>query len=45
MFEASEVKQEATRIGGAVMIDYLENGKADKHKVHLGALQKECWSH
>jgi hypothetical protein len=25
------------------MTDYLANGKADKNKVHLAALQKKCW--
>jgi hypothetical protein len=43
MFEASEAEEKATRIGGAVMIDHLANGKADKNKVHLAALQKACW--
>lgn len=43
MFEASDAEEKATRIGGAVMIDYLANGKADKNRVHLAALQKECW--
>lgn len=43
MFEASEAEENATKIGGSVMIDYLANGKAEKHKVHLAALQKECW--
>lgn len=43
MFEASEAEEKATRIGGAVMIDYLANGKAKKNEVHLAALQKECW--
>ncbi len=43
MFEASNVEEKATSIGGAVMIDYLANGKADKNRVHLAALQKECW--
>lgn len=43
MFEASDVEEKATRVGGAVMIDYLANGKADQHKIHLAALQKACW--
>jgi hypothetical protein len=42
MFEASDAEEKATRIGGAVMIDYPANGKADKNKVHLAVLQKEC---
>jgi hypothetical protein len=44
MFEASDAEEKATRIGSAVMVDYLANGKSDEHKVHLAALQKECWS-
>jgi len=43
MFEASDAEEKATRIGSAVMIDYLVNGKAEKHQVHLAALQKVCW--
>jgi hypothetical protein len=43
MFEASDAEEKATRIGGAVMTDYLANGKADENVVHLAALQKECW--
>jgi hypothetical protein len=43
MLRASEMEEKATKIGGAVMIDYLTNGKADKHKVHLAALQRKCW--
>jgi hypothetical protein len=43
MFEASEAEEKATRIGSVVMIDYLANGKTDKHKVHLAALQKASW--
>jgi hypothetical protein len=44
MFEASNAEEKGTRIGGAVMVDYLANGKAEKHRVHLAALQKECWT-
>jgi hypothetical protein len=43
MFDASDSNEKATRIGGAVMIDYLLNGPVDKNKVHLAALQKDCW--
>lgn len=44
MFEASETEEKATRIGAASMTYYLANGKDDQHKIHLAALQKECWS-
>ena len=44
IFDASEAEQNATRIGGSVMIYYLANGKTDEHKIHLAALQKACWS-
>jgi hypothetical protein len=44
MFDAADIEQKATRVGGAVMIEYLANGKTDRHAVHLAALQKECWN-
>jgi hypothetical protein len=44
MFEASDAEEKATRIGGAAMTDYLANGNSERHRVHLAALQKECWN-
>jgi hypothetical protein len=40
LFDASDAEEKATRIGGAAMIDCLCNGKADKHAIHLAALQR-----
>jgi hypothetical protein len=41
--EASGAEENATKVGGVLMIEYLVNGKVDKHNVHPAALQKECW--
>jgi hypothetical protein len=38
-FEASDVEEEATRVGGAAMIDYLLNEPKDENLPHLAALQ------
>lgn len=44
IFEASDVEEKATRVGGSAMINYLLSGKSDEHAVHLAALQKVCWN-
>jgi hypothetical protein len=41
--EAGDVEDEANRIGGASLVEYLVNGKSDTHRVHLAALQRKCW--
>ena len=42
-FEASDVEEEATRVGGAAIIDYLLNEPEDENLPQLAALQKICW--
>ena len=44
IFEAGDVEKKANRIGAASLVEYLVNGKSDTHRVHLAALQRECWS-
>ena len=43
IFEAGDVEEKANRIGAASLVEYLVNGKSDTHRIHLAALQRECW--
>lgn len=43
IFEAGDAEEKANRIGAASLVEYLVNGKSDTHRVHLAALQRECW--
>lgn len=43
LWAAADAEPKATDLGGAVMIEFLLNGKSDKHEPHLTALQRVCW--
>ena len=43
IFESEALYESASRTGSSVMVDYLINGKSDRNRINLAALQRRHW--